>query len=281
MPANADQHATNSAETTDDARTTRTIILPPFMESEPEFWFDMLEMRFDAAHLDDPVERFIQAFAALSPSVSLLAKDLIKPPINSESYSRLKERVVSRLTLSHEHRIRQLLETETIGDDKPSVFLWRLQSLAGPDVPEPLLRTIWESRLPSDVRMHVSMDPNVPLSKAAETGDRAFDIIKASNSRAVSASLPNSMDMMGRILERLIRVEEKLASQQINQLDVRNDLSRRRDNRRGRSRSRTRSPSRPRDANGVCWYHWKFAENARKCKQPCTYHSAGNASGTR
>ncbi|XP_019872924.1 uncharacterized protein LOC109601141 [Aethina tumida] len=276
MLANADQRATNSDEITSNVGTTRIITLPPFMESEPKFWFDVVEMKFSAAQLNDPVERFVQTFSALSVSASLLAKDLVKPPINSESYSRLKERVVSRLTLSHEQRIRQLLKTETMGDDKPSIFLLRLKDLAGPDVSEVYLRTIWEGRLPSGIRLYVTMNPDVSLSKAAEIGDLAYEFIKSLNTRTEKAT----EDMISCILNRLSRMEEKLASQQINQLEIRRELSRSRGDRRGRSRSLTRSHSRSRDADRVCWYHWRFAENAKKCKQPCTYHSTRNAPGT-
>jgi len=41
------------------------------------------------------------------------------------------------------------------------------------------------------------------------------------------------------------------------------------DQRRSRSRFRTRSRSHSHAPNGICWYHWKFGSDARRCKLPC------------
>jgi hypothetical protein len=50
-----------------------------------------------------------------------------------------------------------------------------------------------------------------------------------------------------------------------------------------RSRSRKnnygRSPSRERykePQNGICFYHVNFGKDAKNCKRPCSYNSAGN-----
>lgn len=44
-------------------------------------------------------------------------------------------------------------------------------------------------------------------------------------------------------------------------------------------RSRSRSRSRTfHGADGLCWYHWRYGSQSRKCKEPCTYNS-GNGTG--
>lgn len=41
-------------------------------------------------------------------------------------------------------------------------------------------------------------------------------------------------------------------------------------------RSRERSPyNQPQ--GGICWYHFTFGNNARKCNSPCNYKPQGNA----
>lgn len=156
---------------------TPTISLPPFMENEAEFWFDVVEMHFNIAGINDPVERFKQAFCALNPKTALLAKDLIRSSWNEESYSKLKERVTSRLFALQEDVVRQRLETETMGDDKPSEFLIRLQNLAGANVAESFVRTIWEGFLPPMVRLYVEINREIPLSKAAEIANLAYEMM--------------------------------------------------------------------------------------------------------
>jgi hypothetical protein len=50
--------------------------------------------------------------------------------------------------------------------------------------------------------------------------------------------------------------------------------SRNPDSRPSTYRSRSRSRSRTlHGANGLCWYHWRYGSQSRKCKESCTYNS--------
>ncbi|EZA53584.1 hypothetical protein X777_06940 [Ooceraea biroi] len=42
------------------------------------------------------------------------------------------------------------------------------------------------------------------------------------------------------------------------------------DRRRPRSHSRSRSGNRGQSASGICWYHWRFGPDARRCTPPCS-----------
>jgi hypothetical protein len=55
--------------------------------------------------------------------------------------------------------------------------------------------------------------------------------------------------------------------------------SRNPDSRLSTYRSRSRSRSRTlHGADGLCWYHWRYGSQSRKCKEPCTYN-LGNLTG--
>ncbi|GBP35074.1 Retrovirus-related Pol polyprotein from transposon 297 [Eumeta japonica] len=66
---------------------------------------------------------------------------------------------------------------EELGDRKPSQFLRHLKSLAGPTLPEDFLRTIWSSRLPTNLQTIVASQMSTPLDSVAELADRIKDIV--------------------------------------------------------------------------------------------------------
>jgi len=78
---------------------------------------------------------------------------IINPPSNGKYQALKKFTLIQRLTDSQEHRIRQLLETEEIGDRKPTQFLRHLSALAGTAVSEKLLRTLWLGRLSAQMQI--------------------------------------------------------------------------------------------------------------------------------
>lgn len=51
---------------------------------------------------------------------------------------------------------------------------------------------------------------------------------------------------------------------------------------RSKSRFKSRSHSRGRyhQSDDMCWYHWKFDKDARKCEKPCKFAGAENDSGS-
>lgn len=59
------------------------------------------------------------------------------------SYSRLREQLIKRVNASQDEKIRQFMESTSIGDEKPSHFLRHLQCLGETKVPEPLKHSIW------------------------------------------------------------------------------------------------------------------------------------------
>ncbi|XP_052749151.1 uncharacterized protein LOC128200273 [Galleria mellonella] len=203
------------------------IRVPPFWPEEPEIWF------------------------------AQEVKDIIISPPPTEKYEKLKTELIKRLSASREKQVKQLLMHEELGDRRPSQFLRHLQSLAGPNVPEDFLKTIWTSRLPRNVQTVIAAQPTASLEVLSDLADRIQDIAPATPQ--VSAASTCGSSLANEIAE-LRRQMKVLMDRQ----------SRPRSCQRSRSRSETRSESNYRKFP-KCWYHAKFGAKAKRCVKPCDY----------
>ncbi|KYN30346.1 hypothetical protein ALC57_00192, partial [Trachymyrmex cornetzi] len=104
----------------------------------------------------------------------------------------LKKALIQRLTDSQEYKIRQLLETEEMGDRKPSQFLRHLATLAGTTISEKLLRTLWLGRLPAQTQAILATRGEDNLNSVAEQADRIHEISGKTVVQATSGPQPTS-----------------------------------------------------------------------------------------
>lgn len=258
--------------------------VPTFSPDDPEIWFALLEGQFENFGITDDHAKFNQVITNLDIVHAKAVKDIIVNPPARHRYDKVKFELIKRLTASHENKVRQLLTHEELGDRKASQFLRHLQDLAGPDVPEEFLRSIWSNRLPPSIQTVLASQSSQRLEDLAELADRIQEITSQPQLAATSAqvvetgSTGTGSTVSGEIAE-LRKMVEHLALK----LDEHTRRSRhpRRTNppqrRRSNSRSSTRSASMYRRFP-ICWYHSKFASRAHKCQKPCDYKS-GNAAG--
>ncbi|GFR03595.1 hypothetical protein TNCT_692311 [Trichonephila clavata] len=105
------------------------------------------------------------------------------------------------------------------------------------------------------------------LKKASKVADRILEVTPAQVNAASKYSSANSDNCS----EFEFLKELKFLRQEVKELQRSRSFSRNRFN----SRNHGKSPKPT--ASNVCWYHYKFAETARKCIQPCS--SQGNLNG--
>lgn len=258
------------------------IRIPPFWPEEPDIWFAQVEGQFTLAGITSQQTKFNFVISQLDNRYSREVKDIIINPPTSEMYDKLKSELIKRLTASNEKKLKQLLMHEELGDRKPSQFLRHLADLAGTGVPDDFLKTIWISRLPSNIQTFLAgQSSKSTLDDLADLADRVNDITSSSSSAPTVAS--TSSDIPGSTLSALTKEIAELR-RQVQQLSMRNNNTRSsrshsRRSPRGRSGSRTRSQSNYRKYP-LCWYHSKFGEKASSCITPCDF-KAGNAKGSR
>jgi len=192
-------------------------------------------------------------------------EDIIITPPKDEPYDRLKGDLVRRLSTSREQRVRQLLSHEEMGDEKPSQFLRHLKGLA-PDVPDEFLRTIWASRFAPQVQAILAGQIGGSLESASHLADKICEVTTQPTTANISPAAP------GNTAGLLERIEE--LSRQVDSLRVQQENSHSQFRVRHRSQSRGRRRSTPDNSlqpNGICWYHWQFVNEARKCTPPCSH----------
>jgi len=177
--------------------------------------------------------------------------------------------------------MRRLLESEQIGDKKPTQFLRHLQSLAGTSIDNDVLRRIWVSRLPQHIQTSVVSQLTLSLEQAAEVADIVMEnttLRSVHNHISIAeTSKPPDPDMY-KMLEEMKHAIHELQSREHTR------RPRYRHQPRSRSSSRTRRNigqlrySRE-NAGGQCWYHHTYGTHARKCVEPCAFKHQGNESG--
>lgn len=254
--------ATANEYTTDICRIG--IRIPPFWPNEPTLWFAQLEGQFALAGITSDETKYNYVIAHLEPRYATEVKDVITSPPISGKFDVVKRELITRLSQSEDQRLRRLLEGEDIGDRTPSQFLRHLQSLAGTAVSDTLLRTLWINRLHMNVQAILASQPDAKLDTLALLADKIHTVFLQRQTMSVYDQ-PTSEGV-----STSLRAEIAELRQQIAELTVAS-------HRRSRSRQNDwKHRSRSRTEPGMCWYHSKFGERARKCVAPCRFAAPGN-----
>lgn len=250
--------------------------VPPFWPNEPALWFAQLEGQFVLANITSDATKFYHVIANLDYKYVCEVKDVITNPPADNKYEKIKAELISRLSASQEQRVRQLLTHEELGDRKPSQFLRHLRNLAGADVPDEFIRSLWTSRLPSHVQAIIAAQVDLSLDTVAQIVDKIHEVSLQPQVAAASTLTPAPTENSMALIEKLVQRVDDL-SRQVAELSIRA---------RSRSRTRAHSPrwrqrsrSRSNAGSGHCWYHRRFGKRSTRCRSPCSFRS-GNETGS-
>lgn len=244
---------------------------PPFWPEEPEIWFAQVEGQFAISGITNDTTKFHHIIGQLDQQFSKEVKDIIICPPATDKYEKLKTELIKRLSASNEKKVHQLLMHEELGDRKPSQFMRHLRGLAGPQVPNDFLKTIWTSRLPGNIQTVLAAQPNASLEVLADLADRIHDIVPS-----VPQVAYTSHNQAGTSNDALVKEIASLRKQ-LNTLTTKNQQQQSHPRGRKQQRDRSRTPTTRSQSNyrkfPQCWYHYKFGEEAKKCIRPCDYKS--------
>lgn len=240
---------------------------PTFRHDYPEFWISQVESTFRNHDIARDQTKFDYVIQYAPPEVYPHIASLAMAPPAEGKYEAIKKKILDAFSVSEEAKIRQVLQSCNIGNQKPSHFLQELRNKAGTNVSEPVLKSIFVEQLPEHVRFVIAADEERTLDTIARMADRIVDmrqgsVIAATSKHPViekSQLAPQSRSEMSEIIARLDKIETAWKQS-------RRDKSEHR---------RERSKSRPREDkdNSICYYHSKYGNKARKCTTPCTWVS--------
>lgn len=289
MPnSETDSNKTNAGEGSGSEVAKVAVRTPPFWPEEPELWFAQMEGQFLLSGITADTTKFYYVISQLEHQHILEVKDIVNAPPTENKFAKLKSELIKRLSASRQKKHRELLVSEEMGDRKPSQFFRHLKTLAGSDVSEDFLKTIWSSRLPQHLQTVVASQPTLSLEQLAELADTVHDIIPtAAQVSAIGSQINqtrtsttnNGLDELAAQMTEL-RLEVASLRAQLNP-EAQTSRGRTRFNSQNRNRSKSNNRLRSREWNdSYCFYHNKFGAKAYKCTKPCGY-PAENFNGSR
>lgn len=235
--------------------------IPAFWKAEPELWFCRVEAAFSRANISNSLTKFELIIPCLEFDVLKQIADLVKNP-SATPYEDIKRRLIATYAESESRRIRRLLEGQTIGDDKPSHFLRNLKQLAGTNVSDDVIKSLWMRSLPANTQAILIATSHTNLDKLAEVADKIHDLDSSGDVCSVSTSRSSRLEQQ---VEQLTKQVAALAS---------GFRERSRSNsRQPRQRSSSGRRNTPRNPNWLCFYHYRYKDKANKCVKPCAWET--------
>ena len=238
--------------------------LPPFWPSDPEVWFAQVEAQFATRGITQQKTKFDYIVASLSPEFATEVRDLILRPPETRPYDALREQLVRRTAASEQRRLQQLLTTEELGDRRPSQLLRRMEQLLGGRAAAadgPFVRELFLQRLPANVRMVLaSTSDTTSLEDLSQLADRIMEVAPPT-----MAAIPPAYDEVQSLRTEVDRLKELVTT-----LSSRERTAHQRSPSPRRQRFRRPTPPPATQREGLCWYHTRFGDRARKCTPPCT-----------
>lgn len=272
--------ATTPANTT-AITTAAAITLPCFWPTKTELWFRMAEAKFELAHPKITKEdtRFNHVLSVLSPEIAEEVADVITKPDPVAPYSKLKEAIINRTSLSDTQRLRQLLSGEELGNRKPSqLLLRRMRQLVNDSryVNDQVMKELFFQQMPVNIKLILVSLGTLNLEQIADVADRILESTPGSSIVAVKKSIERNYVSTPEVNTVLISLVDKLSSlvERLDSGDRSRNCSRHANfQQHGHSRknSKSRQPSESPKILRNCWYHHRFGNGARKCISPCDF----------
>ena len=257
-----------------------TIAMFPLLPSNSKGWFAFLERQFRLAQITDDETKFVTLVKCLEGRYVQHGEDILDTPPAAGSYEKLKCALILALTDTDNTQVKKHVESEEMGDRKPSEFYQHLRKLASPSTPDDFVLSLWRTRLPDNIRRILVAVDDSDSERLLHQADLIAAEFQQDHQRIyrIAAVIPSDAETNEPWVAAFNTLSEQMTQMrvQVQALSVSNNRrprSRPRQRTRYRRRSRSRDPPRK---DGLCYYHATFGDRARACRSPCTWNS-GNA----
>ena len=241
----------------------KSLRLPEFWVTDPVAWFAHVEAHFELENLESQQHRYFNVIKALSQDSLRLIKDIIASPHPTTPYEVLKDRLLNNHSLSDFQKIERQFKMGELGaQQRPSELLAHLVELTPADEMESkYLIFLFIQRLPKILRMQLGDDLDLDLRDISEKADRLWSIHAhdmAASVAAVAAAVPadRESDQAGEPVAAIAPFKKKKRDQVYGQKVHRG----------GKPTTAT-----DRRSSGLCFFHWKWGEEAYSCAKPCSW----------
>ncbi|GFU03879.1 transposon Tf2-9 polyprotein [Trichonephila clavipes] len=153
-----------------------------------------------------------------------------------------------------------------------------MKELSNGQLQDDFLQSLWLQRMPPHIQTVLSASSE-PLDKLAIIADKVSEVVGASSTICAAKTVPPpsqssscnaqpTMDSLARQIQELSLQVAELTRERNSSRHQRYSSDRR------RSHSRSRSVNR---GSGICYYHRRYKEQARKCVSPCAFVQKTNS----
>ncbi|GFV97066.1 retrovirus-related Pol polyprotein from transposon 297 [Trichonephila clavipes] len=246
--------------------------LPPFWKSSVRLWIAQCDHAFTFSGISSDDTKYSALVANLDAETLSYVSDIVLSPPNSDKYHTLSQRLITQFSDSETQKIKKLLTDLQLGDEKPSHLLRKMKELSNGQLQDDFLQSLWLQRMPPHIQTVLSASSE-PLDKLAIIADKVCEVVGASSTICAATTVPSpsqssscsaqpTMDSLARQIQELSLQVAELTRERNSSRHQRYSSDRR------RSHSRSRSVNR---GSGICYYHRRYKEQARKCVSPCAF----------
>ena len=252
----------------------------PLLPANTKGWFAFLERQFRLAQITDDETKFVTLVKCLEGRYVQHGEDILDTPPAAGSYEKLKCALILALTDTDNTQVKKHVESEEMGDRKPSEFYQHLRKLASPSTPDDFVLSLWRTRLPDNIRRILVAVDDSDSERLLHQADLIAAEFQQDHQRIsrIAAVIPSDAGTNEPWVAAFNTLSEQMTQMRI-QVQALSFSNKRRPRSGPRQRTRYRRRSRFRDPprkDGLCYYHAPFGDHARACRSPCTWNS-GNA----
>lgn len=258
--------------------------MPVVSNTNIEAWFTSMDFWFTASGIFDDTQRHATVLAAIDPNVLTQLMDALCETPQVGKYEFAKTKLIAHFADSEQRKLNRLLSEMPLGDKRPSELYHEMKRVAGTVLGEAALKGLWAQRLPEAARPVIAASSG----SAAEFTKIADSIVDALAPRSIRQATTEPLNEMAELRAVIAELRN-----QINNFP-RRSRSRSRGNgisgngprfhtpansggnQQYGTNNRTPTPNANPDPE-LCWYHQKYGNGARNCRDSCRYFNRGRA----
>lgn len=245
-------------------------------------WFFQLETWFNRRKIaNDDAAKYDTLIGALDTNLLTQVSGALRNVIPGNKYEPLKRAIIDNFADSETQQLRKLLGGIPRGNNKPTALLNIMRNTCkNPNTEQVgLIRHFWLEQMPKEVRAiivankaKIANPANVTLDDEAKLADAILESLDTTPTASISeVSQAQSKDTTNFLIEEITKKFNTL----FKKFEDHRSRSRSRSHSKSKDRNKSKSAERKSNDNEpkTCVYHRKYGMDAKKCKEPCNFHT--------